>query len=244
MRKIIAFSYSIVIYVMFLGTFFYAIGFVGNFIVPKSIDSGTEQGLGMSLLVNALLVGLFAIQHSVMARPAFKIVWTKIVPKTIERSTYVLATNFCLILLYWKWIPMKGIIWEIQSPLFTNIIWAIFTTGCLIILASTFTINHFDLIGLKQTFNPLMSKEAPTLEFKTTWFYKFCRHPIMFGFMIAMVATPVMTLGHLFFAVMCITYIFIALIFEERDLLNAIGEPYKEYQRTVPKICPFSFGRK
>jgi len=228
---------------MFLVTFLYAIGFVGNFIVPKSVDSGVEQGLGMALMVNTLLLGLFATQHSVMARPAFKARWTKIVPKTIERSTYVLATNLCLILLFWKWIPLKGIVWEIQSPLFANVMWALFATGWLIVLAATFMINHFDLFGLRQTFNPLINKETPALEFKKMGLYKYCRHPIMLGFMTAFVATPVMTVGHLFFAVMCIAYIFIALIFEEGDLVNAIGEPYKEYQRTVPKVCPFSFGK-
>jgi len=244
MKKVIEFSYSIIIYIMFLVTFLYAIGFIGNFIVPRSIDSGVEQGFGMALMVNALLLGLFAIQHSVMARPAFKALWTKIVPKTIERSTYVLATNLCLILLYWKWVPLKGIVWEIQSPFFANIMWALFASGWLIVLASTFMINHFDLFGLRQTFNPFMNKETPSLEFTNNWFYKYCRHPIMLGFMIGMVATPVMTVGHLFFAVMCIAYIFIALIFEERDLVNVIGEPYKEYQRTVPKVCPFSFGKR
>jgi len=243
MIKVIEFFYSIVVYIMFLFTFLYAMGFVGNFLVPKSIDSGIEQGLGMALVVNTLLLGLFAIQHSVMARPTFKAQWTKIIPKTIERSTYVLATNLCLILLYWKWIPMKGIVWEIQSPLFVNIMWVLFATGCLIVLTSTFMINHFYLFGLRQTFNSLTNKETPALEFKKAWLYKYCRHPIMLGFMIAFVATPVMTVGHLFCAVMCIAYIFIALIFEERDLVNAIGEPYKEYQRTVPNVCPFSFGK-
>ena len=244
MKKIIEFSYSIVIYVMFLFTFLYAIAFVGNFPVPKTIDSGVEQSMGMALMVNALLLGLFAIQHSVMARPVFKAQWTKIVPKTIERSTYVLAANLCLILLFWKWIPMKGIVWEISAPFFANIMWGIFAIGWLIVLAATFMISHFDLFGLRQTFNPLMNKEMPALEFKKAWLYKYCRHPIMLGFMIGMITTPVMTVGHLFFAVMCIAYIFIALIFEERDLVNVIGEPYKEYQRTVPKICPFSFGKK
>jgi len=243
MIKVIEFIYSVVIYIMFLFTFLYAIAFVGNLPVPKSIDSGIEQGLGAALLVNALLLGLFAIQHSVMARPAFKTQWTKIVPKTIERSTYVLATNLCLILLFWKWVPMKTIVWEVHSPLFANILWGIFAAGWLIVLAATFMINHFDLFGLRQTFNPLMNKEIPALEFKKAWLYKYCRHPIMLGFIIAMVATPVMTAGHLFFAVMCIGYIFIALTFEENDLVNAIGEPYKEYQRTVPKVCPFSFGK-
>ena len=244
MRKIIEFAYSIIIYIMFLGTFIYTIGFIGNIFVPKSIDSGLEQNLGMSLLINSFLLGLFATQHSVMARPRFKEKWTKIVPETIERSTYVLATNLCLILIFYKWIPMKGIVWKVQSPLLVNMIWGIFAIGVFIVLLSTFMINHFSLLGLKQTFNSLNNKETPSLEFKKTGLYKLCRHPIMLGMIITIVVTPVMTVGHLFFAIICVGYIFIALIFEERDLVNLIGENYKQYQKDVPKVCPFSFGKK
>ncbi len=244
MRKIIEFTYSIIIYIMFLGTFIYTIGFIGNIFVPKSIDSGFEQNLGMSLLINSFLLGLFATQHSVMARPRFKEKWTKIVPETIERSTYVLATNLCLILIFYKWIPMKGIVWKVQSPLLVNMIWGIFAIGVFIVLLSTFMINHFSLLGLKQTFNSLNNKETPSLEFKKTGLYKLCRHPIMLGMIITIVVTPVMTVGHLFFAIICVGYIFIALIFEERDLVNLIGENYKQYQKDVPKVCPFSFGKK
>jgi len=161
MKKIFEYTYSIVIYIMFLGTFLYTIGFVGNFIVPKSIDSGVEQGLAKTLFVNLLLLGLFAIQHSVMARPAFKERWTKIIPKTIERTTYVLATNLCLILLFCLWIPMKGFVWNFQGIFWTGILWTLFATGCLIVLISTFLINHFELIGLRQTYYSLVNKEIP-----------------------------------------------------------------------------------
>jgi len=243
MKKIFAYTYSIVIYIMFLGTFFYTIGFVGNFIVPKSIDSGVEQGLAKTLFVNILLLGLFAIQHSVMARPAFKERWTKIIPKTIERSTYVLATNLCLILLFWLWIPMKGFVWNFQGIFWTGILWTLFAAGCLIVLISTFLINHFELMGLRQTYYPLVNKEIPPIAFSKNGFYQFCRHPMMFGFIIALFVTPTMTVGHLFFAVIVTSYIFIALIFEEKDLVNLIGENYKQYQKDVPKLCPFSFGK-
>lgn len=244
MKKIVEFAYSAIVYVMFLGTFLYAVGFTGNLVVPKSIDSGAEQNTATALLINALLLGLFAIQHSVMARPGFKACWTKIIPKTIERSTYVLATNLCLILLYWKWVPLKGIIWDVQIPIVAGFMWALFTLGWLIVLITTFSINHFDLFGTRQTFYPLVKKEAPPIAFMKKGLYKFCRHPIMLGFIIAMFASPTMSVGHLFFAVMATAYIFIALIFEERDLENALGEHYKEYQKTTPKICPFSFFKK
>ena len=244
MKRTIEFAYSIVVYVMFLGTFLYAVGFVGNLAVPKGIDDGAPGPLAVSLLVNALLLGLFAIQHSVMARPGFKARWTKIVPRTIERSTYVLATNICLILLFWKWQPLTQVIWDLRSPLLSGLMWALFALGWGIVLVATFTIDHFDLFGLRQTYYPFMGREAPPIHFVKRGLYKFCRHPIMLGFIIAMFATPAMTLGHLFFASMATAYILIALYFEERDLINAHGEHYHEYRRTTPKLCPFSFGAR
>jgi len=244
MKKVFEYTYSIIIYIMFLGIFFYTIGFVGNFMVPKSIDSGVERGLSITLFVNILLLGLFAIQHSVMARPAFKELWTKIIPETIERTTYVLATNLCLILLFYLWIPMKGFVWNFQGTFLAGILWALFATGCLIISISTFLINHFELFGLRQTYYSLVNKETPPVSFNKNGLYQFCRHPMMLGFIITLFATPTMTFGHLFFAIIVTGYIFIALIFEERDLVNLIGEDYKQYQKDVPKICPFSFRKK
>ena len=244
MKKIIEFAYSLIVYVMFLGTFMYAVGFIGNFIVPKSIDSGVEQNTVTALLINSLLLGLFAMQHSVMARPGFKAHWTKIIPKTIERTTYVLAANLCLILLFWQWAPLKGIVWDIQTPIVAGFMWALFALGWLIVLVSTFLINHFDLFGTRQTFYPLINKETPSIVFIKKGLYKFCRHPIMLGFIIAFFAIPTMSMGHLFFAAMATGYILIALIFEERDLENAHGEHYREYKRTTPKICPFSFSKR
>jgi len=243
MKKVFEYTYSVIIYIMFLGIFFYTIGFVGNFMVPKSIDSGVERGLSITLFVNILLLGLFAIQHSVMARPAFKKRWTKIIPKTIERTTYVLATNLCLILIFCLWIPMKGLIWNFQGIFWTGIMWILFATGCLIISISIFLINHFELFGLRQTYYSLVDREIPLISFSKKGFYQFCRHPMMFGFIIALYVTPTMTVGHLFFAVIVTGYILIALIFEEKDLVNLIGKNYKQYQKDVPKICPFSFGK-
>lgn len=244
MKKNFAFLYSTVVYVMFLGTFLYAVGFIGNLVVPKTIDSGVEQSTMAALFINSLLLGLFAIQHSVMARPGFKAVWTKIIPKTIERTTYVLATNLCLILLYVKWVPMNGIIWDIQSPAGASVMWAIYAVGWLIVLTSTFLINHFDLFGTRQTFYPLINKEAPPITFVKRGLYNLCRHPIMLGFIVAFFAAPTMSIGRLFFAVMATGYILIALIFEERDLENAHGDDYREYKKTTPRICPFSFFKK
>ena len=243
MKKILEFSYSVIVYFFFLGVFLYAIGFAGNIIVLKSIDSGPEQGVAKALLVNGLLLGLFAIQHSVMARPRFKAMLAKIIPRSIERSTFCLATNVCLSLLYFYWIPIKGIVWNVQSPVLAGIIWAIFAVGWLIVLISTFQINHFDLFGLRQTYYPLINKATPPIQFIKRGLYQYCRHPIMLGFILAFSAAPVMTYGHLFFSVMVTGYIFIALILEERDLVNAHGEHYREYQRTTPKICPFSLFR-
>lgn len=244
MKKVFECTYSVIIYIMFLGIFFYTIGFVGNFMVPKSIDSGVERGLSITLFVNILLLGLFAVQHSVMARPAFKKLWTKIVPETIERTTYVLATNLCLILLFYLWIPMKGFVWNFQGTFLVGILWALFATGCLIISISTFLINHFELIGVRQTYYSLVNKETSPITFNKKGLYQFCRHPMMLGFIITVFATPTMTIGHLFFAIIVTGYIFIALIFEERDLANLIGEDYRQYQKDVPKICPFSFRKK
>jgi len=160
-KKVFEFTYSVIIYVMFLGVFLYAIGFVGNLLVPKSVDSGVEQGLAKVLVVNTLLLGLFAMQHSFMARPAFKEHWTKIVPKTIERTTYVLATNLCLILLFTFWIPMKGIVWDFQGTFLGGILWGFFALGWVLVLTSTFLINHLELFGVRQTYYPLINKEAP-----------------------------------------------------------------------------------
>jgi protein-S-isoprenylcysteine O-methyltransferase Ste14 len=237
MQKMSAFIYGVICYAVFFISFLYAIGFVSNLVVPKGIDSGTETSVAESLTVNVVLLGLFAVQHTIMARPAFKKWWTKIIPKEIERSTFVLLASLLLLLLYWQWRPMTGVIWSVESTVGTMILMSVFWLGWLIVLSSTFMINHFDLFGLRQVMLPLMNKEYTNVGFKTTMFYKFVRHPIMLGFIIAFWATPHMTVGHLLFAGVTTIYIFMGLQFEEHDLKHAIPE-YEEYRHEVPMLVP------
>ena len=238
MGRLAVFTYGIVAYVLFLITFLYSIGFVGNMVVPKSIDSGVEEALGSALIINIILLGLFAVQHSVMARPAFKQWWTTIIPGSIERSTYVLLSNLILALLFWQWRPMTGVIWSVENNVGSAILTGLFWIGWLIVLLSTCMINHFDLFGLRQIYINFQGKKYTSLEFRITSLYKYVRHPIMLGFIIAFWATPVMTAGHLLFAVVTTAYILIAIQFEERDLINFFSDTYKNYQRQVSMILP------
>ncbi len=241
MVKSIAFIYGIIAYVIFLVAFLYAIGFVGNFIVPKTIDSGVESDFLMSIIINALLLSVFAIQHTVMARPAFKGWITKIISPAIERSTYVLLSSLALLLLYWQWQPMTAVVWHAENQIAANILTGIFFFGWLVVFLSTFMINHFELFGLKQIFDNLKSKEPTKTSFQTNFFYKIVRHPIMLGFIIAFWATPLMTVGHLIFTLATTIYIVIAVkYFEEKDLKKAIGKEYEDYQKKVPMFVPFT----
>ncbi|OUS00141.1 hypothetical protein A9Q86_11930 [Flavobacteriales bacterium 33_180_T64] len=246
MKKFAIFIYGIVSYVVFLASFLYAIGFMGQLLVPKSINSGEASGMTESIIINLVLLSLFAVQHSVMARPAFKKWWTKIISPAIERSTYVLLTSLLLFLIFWKWQPMTTNVWNIEGETYVLIINIVFWIGWIIVLLSTFMINHFHLFGLDQVYTKLKSKPPTGLKFTEKLFYKIVRHPIMTGFIIAFWATPVMTQGHLLFAVVTTLYILIAVKYlEERDLKKELGDTYISYQKRVPMLIPFlKFGKK
>jgi protein-S-isoprenylcysteine O-methyltransferase Ste14 len=240
MKRSIFLLYGIVAYVIFFGTFCYAVGFVSTLIVPKHIDSEPISPLSYAFLVNAGLLSLFALQHSIMARPAFKKWWTKFVPEPIERSTYVLAASLCLLLLFWYWQPLGGVIWQVQSETVRLLIQALCLLGFGIVLVCTFLINHFDLFGLRQVWLYFIGKPYVHLEFRTPLFYKYVRHPLYLGFLIAFWAAPTMTAAHLFFAVMTTGYILVAIQLEEHDLMKQFGARYKEYRQTAPMLLPFT----
>jgi len=237
MRQVF-FAYGLVCYLVFFGTFLYAAGFTGNLWVPKSIDSGETGSVLLALVVNTLLLGVFAVQHSVMARQEFKKMWTQWVPKELERSTYVLLASLALILLFASWRPIGGTVWDFSDSALGALFWLLFAIGWLTVLASTFMINHFELFGLNQVYVHLKGGSLPDLSFRTPYLYNYVRHPIYLGFLLAFWATPVMTGGHLLFALGTTGYILIGIFLEEKDLIAAYGVQYQEYKRKVSMLIP------
>jgi protein-S-isoprenylcysteine O-methyltransferase Ste14 len=235
--RVTAFLYGVFCYVAFLASFLYAVGFLGNFGVPKSIDSGPQMPLGYALAINLALLGLFAVQHSVMARPWFKSVWACVVPPVVERSTYVLFSSLALLLLFWKWEPMGGVVWSVDNLYGRGVITALYAMGWLVVLISTFQINHFDLFGLRQVWFYLKGEPYQPLKFGTPGLYKLVRHPLYVGWLMVFWSAPVMTVAHLVFALMTTAYILVAIQFEERDLMRLHRE-YVEYKKSVPMLIP------
>jgi len=239
--RLTAFGYGAVCYALFLATFLYAIGFIGNVWVPKSIDSGLEGPLTQALLINAALLGLFAIQHSVMARQWFKRIWTRMIPKPVERSTYVLFSSLALLFLFWQWQPIGGLIWQVHNPMGRAILYTLFALGWLTVLASTFFIDHFDLFGMRQVYLYLRAREHTLTPFRTPGLYRYVRHPLYLGWLLVFWSAPTMTVAHLVFALATTGYILMAIQFEERDLTKAYGDAYSKYRERVPMIIPLRF---
>jgi methanethiol S-methyltransferase len=240
--RIVAFLYGIVAYLIFFVTFLYAIGFVEDLMVPKTIDgagAAPTPPMTQAVIINLVLMSIFAIQHSVMARPQFKRWWTKFVPASVERTTYVLLASLALALMIWQWVPLPAIVWQIHDPRLAMAVTGLSFVGWLIVLTSTFLINHFELFGLNQVTNNLSGRSMPAPRFRTPFFYHFVRHPIYLGFIIAFWAAPTMTVGHLLFAAVTTAYILVGIALEERDLVAVFGDEYRRYRQRVSMLIPW-----
>jgi protein-S-isoprenylcysteine O-methyltransferase Ste14 len=237
--RIVAFLYGVASYLVFFVTFLYAIGFVEGIMVPKTIDSGAAGPPAQALIINLVLMSIFAVQHSVMARPQFKRWWTSFVPPSVERTTYVLLASLALALLVWQWRPMPTVVWQIAEPSLAMAVMVLSFIGFLIVLSSTFLINHFELFGLHQVINNLTGHAMPAPRFRTPLLYGFVRHPIYLGFIIAFWAAPTMTQGHLLFAGVTTAYIFVGIWLEERDLIEVFGDEYRRYRQRVSMLLPW-----
>ncbi len=238
MKRYLIVGYGAVAYLLFLAAFLYLVGFVGNFWVPRSVDHGLSAPIGQAVLINVVLLAAFGVQHSVMARPAFKAWWTRFVPPSIERSTYVVLSSAVLLLLYWQWRTMPTVIWDVWQPAGRLALWVLFWLGWAIALGATFMVSHFDLFGLRQVFLAWRGKPYTHIGFHARWLYRLVRHPLMLGFLIAFWAAPTMTAGHLLFSIAMTGYILIATQLEEHDLVAALGNQYRDYRRQVPMLLP------
>jgi len=238
MKRYLIVGYGAAAYLLFLAAFLYLVGFVGNIAVPRSVDRGISAPLGQAVLINLLLVGAFGVQHSVMARPGFKSWWTRFVPPSIERSTYVVLSSAVLVLLYWQWRTMPAVIWDVQAPAGRVALWALFWLGWAIALGATFMVSHFDLFGLRQVYLAWRGKPYTHIGFHARLLYRLVRHPLMLGILIGFWATPTMTAGHLLFSIATTAYILIATQLEERDLVTVLGDRYRDYRREVPMLLP------
>ena len=243
-KRLAVFAYGVSAYLIFFATFLYAIGFIGGFAVPTSLDGAATDPLGKALAINVALLGVFAVQHSVMARKWFKDWWTRIIAKPLERPTYVLLSSLALALMFWQWRPIGITVWSVEDATARAILWTLFAFGWTLVLVSTFLINHFDLFGLRQVWLYLRGRPYSALGFTTPGPYRMVRHPLYVGWFFAFWATPTMTLSHLVFAMATAAYILLAIQFEERDLVREYGKTYEEYRRHVPMLIPRMFRRR
>jgi len=240
MKRYLIIGYGAAAYLLFFAAFLYLVGFVGNLLVPRTVDHGLPAPIGQAVLVDVLLVGAFGVQHSVMARPTFKAWWTRFVPTSIERSTYVVLSSAVLVLLYWQWRTIPAVIWDVRAPAGRLVVWAVFWLGWAIALASTFMVSHFDLFGLRQVYLAWRGKPYTHIGFHARFLYRLVRHPLMLGFLIAFWAAPTMTAGHLLFSIAMTGYILIAVQLEVRNLVAALGDQYRNYRRDVPMLVPLA----